>query len=487
MRTELPIATGYYVSSSIPVAAQECTNWYVSVPETSAYTKAQLFQTPGLQLILNVGDEKKNRGAHVMAGVPYLVCGQRLYRLDRNVTVDGVESFNPVDIGEIEGADYVSMADNGDQLCIVVPDIKGYIYTRSTDTLQTITSAPYYDLGPSRQVVYAGSYFIHQSQRTLFNSAPNDGLSYDGLDFAEAESDPDDIVGIHVSRGQLFVGGSETTEIWQNVGALNFPFQPIQGSVLPVGVRARNSIVPFGNSFGFVGADIGGQPAIYQFSGNNFDRISTTAIEYLLLQYSQEQVESIVGFQYSQDGAVFAGWILPDTCLVYDAKASSLSQKPVWHERKSFINGQQTRWRVNSVVQAYNRLFAADFVSGRIGQLSSAVHTEYGEYIRRRVTAGPFNNSGGCTFWSSVQLIIDGGNDTVAGRGGAVDMSYSDDGGKTWGVESTREVGMIGEYKIQPTWNRLGMCRNARVYRFDFADNCKLVIIGLIGDFGGGR
>ena len=487
MRTELPIATGFYVSSSIPVASQECTNMYVNIPETDAYTKAQLFPTPGIVEILNVGEANRNRGAHVMAGIPYFVCGQRLIRLNRSVTVDGVESFSSTDLGEIEGGGYVSMADNGQQLCIVVAGVKGYIYNNISETLTTITSAAYYDLGPSEQVVYADGYFIHQAAKNVYSSALNDGLSYSGLDFAEAEADPDDISGIHVSRGQLFIGGSETTEGWQNVGALNFPYQRIAGFILPIGIKAKNSIVDTGNTFCFVGNDIGGQPAIYQYTGNNFDKISTAAIEWLLLKYSQEQIADIIGFQYSQNGGVFAGWLLPDTCIVYDAKASQLAGKAVWHERKSFINGEQTRWRANCVVQAYGKFIVADFKSGRIGELSIGAFQDFGEYVRRRWSAGPFNNAGGATFWNSIQLITESGVATVEGRGATIDMSYSNDGGKTWSYEVPRSIGKIGEFTTQPTWNRLGLCRNARVYRFDYADNAKLVVIGLIGDFEGGR
>lgn len=487
MRTELPISTGFYVSSSIPVASQECTNMYVSIPETAAYTKAQLFPTPGINEILSVGESNRNRGGHVMAGIPYFVCGQRLIRLDRTVAFGGLESFSYTDLGEIEGGGYVSMDDNGNQLCIVVPGIKGYIFNATTNILTTITSAAYYDLGPSQQVVYADGYFIHQAAKNVFNSALNDGLSYSGLDFAEAEADPDDISGIHVSRGQLFIGGSETTEAWQNVGALNFPYQRIAGYILPIGIKAKNSIVDTGNTFCFVGNDIGGQPAIYQYTGNNFDKISTAAIEWLLLKYSAEEISDIIGFQYSQNGGVFAGWLLPDTCIVYDAKASQLAGKAVWHERKSFINGEITRWRPNCVVQAYGRFIIADYRSGRIGELSINAYQEFGEYVRRRWSAGPFNSVEGATFWNSIQLIMESGTATIGDRGPTIDMSYSDDGGKTWSAEVSRSIGKIGEYTVQPTWNRLGLCRNARVYRFDYADNAKMVVIGLIGDFVGGR
>lgn len=488
MRTELPIATGYYVSSSLPVAAQVCTNMYVNIPETDGYTKAQLFQTPGIELILNTGDPEGNRGAHVMAGIPYFVNGQKLYRLDRNVTVDGVESFSTTFIGAIIGASYVSMADNGDQLCIVVPGIKGYIYTASTNTLAEITSAAYYDLGPSEQVVYIDGYFVHQAAKNIFNSDLNDGFTYSGLDFSEAEADPDDITAIHVTRSQLFIGGSKTTEVWQNQGVLTgTPFQRVQGFVLPIGFKAQNSVVDISNSFAFIGSDIGGQASVYQYDGNNFQKIATSAIEFLLLKYTAEQIADIIGFSYSQNGAVFAGWILPDTCIVYDQKASQLAQKPVWHERKSFISEEETRWRANSVVQAYNRFFVGDFRSGRIGVLSIDVFTEFGEYIRRRFTAGPFNNSEGASYWNQVQLIVESGTATVEGRAPSIDMSYSNDGGKTFSKEINRTIGKIGEYTHYPTWNRLGLCRNARVYQFDFADDAKLSVIGLIGDFDGGR
>jgi hypothetical protein len=261
----------------------------------------------------------------------------------------------------------------------------------------------------------------------------------------------------------------------------------VQGFVLPIGMRAKFSVVDLSNSFAFVGSDIGGQAAIYQFDGNNFQKISSGAIEFLLLKYNADQIADIIGFSYSQNGAVFAGWILPDTCIVYDQKASQLAGKPVWHERKSFISEAQTRWRANCVVQAYNRFFVGDFRSGRIGVLSIDVFTEFGESIRRRFTSGPFNNSEGASYWNSIQLIVESGTATVEGRAPSIDMSYSNDGGKTFSAEINRTIGKIGEYTHYPTWNRLGLCRNARVYQFDYADNAKLSVIGLIGDFDGGR
>ncbi|MCH8319410.1 MAG: hypothetical protein IH790_00435 [Acidobacteria bacterium] len=46
----------------------------------------------------------------------------------------GVESFAVVSLGTVEGTARVSMADNGTQLCILIPGGKGYIFTEDPDT-----------------------------------------------------------------------------------------------------------------------------------------------------------------------------------------------------------------------------------------------------------------------------------------------------------------------------------------------------------------
>ena len=138
---ELPIAGGFYLSDSLPISAQECTNWYVNRPQSDALGPAGLFGTPGIELIESTGEIKQeNRGSHTKNGIPYFVNGDSLYSLDRVFDVDNNEIFSTTSLGIIEGEGRVSMADNGTQLMILVPGGKGYIFNEDAGTpFQEIT------------------------------------------------------------------------------------------------------------------------------------------------------------------------------------------------------------------------------------------------------------------------------------------------------------------------------------------------------------
>jgi len=217
--TQLPIANGFYVSDSLPISAQECTNWYPNVVQGVGLSQESLFGTDGIEQVATSGQiDEQNRGAYEMAGKPYFVNGESLYRLDETIS-DTVASYTLTRIGEIAGTANVSMADNGTQLMVLVPGGNGYIYNHVTDTFQQITDTDFTANGAPQFVVFIDGYFLITTDTKKFIiSALNDGLSYSALDFGTAESDPDDIVAPVVYKNQLFISGGETFEAFQNVG-----------------------------------------------------------------------------------------------------------------------------------------------------------------------------------------------------------------------------------------------------------------------------
>ena len=76
---ELPIATGFYASASLPLAAQRCVNWLPIVPEAEALSDRALFDVPGLTQRTLTGDtiDGVNRGSQFMDGVLYHVNGPK--------------------------------------------------------------------------------------------------------------------------------------------------------------------------------------------------------------------------------------------------------------------------------------------------------------------------------------------------------------------------------------------------------------------------
>ena len=473
--TQLPIANGFYVSDSLPIAAQECTNWYPNIVQGVGLSQETLFGTEGIVQLATSGVlDDVNRGSHEMAGKPYFVNGERLYRLD-----ESGGDYTLTFIGDVTGTVRVSMADNGTQLMVLVPNGNGYIYNHVTDTFSQITDSDFTANGDPQFVVFIDGYFlITTDSKKFIVSSINDGLSYNALDFGTAESDPDEIVAPVVYKNQLFISGGQTFRAFQNIGGADFPFQRT-GLFLQKGCYAPYSLVNAQDTFMWVGGGENEGPAIWALNGNSTVKVSTTAIDSLLSKLSDTQVAGIYSWAYASKGAYFIGFALPATTLVYD----TTSQR--WHERKSFLEGNLGALRVSSVVKAYNNILCGDIIDGRIGQFDQSVYTEYGNTIVRRVSTQPFQNNMQSVFFPSLELTVESGVGNEAVVDPQIVLERSKDG-KTWSGPIARSIGKIGEYTRRAIWRRNGRAARFEVFRFTLTDAVKPVIIQLTANVIGG-
>ena len=476
----LPIANGYYESESLPISAQECTNWYPNIVQTQALSQETLFGTPGLNQLATTGIIKQvNRGSHVKNSIPYFVNGDQLYRLNRTIDGEGVESFSTTALGTITGEGGVSMADNGAQLLILVPGGDGFVFNEDAGTpFQQITDLDFTASGNPETVKFIDGYFVFTTDaKRVIASALNDGLSYNALDFASAESDPDSISGQIIVRNQQFVIGTETTEAFSNQGAPSgYPLTGINDYVFNKGTRSPLSIVQTSNSFMMIGAGVNESPAIWQFTGNDFAKISTTAIDTLLQRITDTELAEAFAFNYAQKGAYFTCFTFGGKTLCYDEVTKR------WHERKSFIEEATTRYRVNSLVTAYGRVLVGDSIDGRIGEMDVDVFTEYGDNIRRVIATANFSDMLQARRVPSIELTIESGVGNDARTDPLISMDFSDDGGKSFSFERSRSMGKIGEYNRRAIWRKNGRFPRFRVIRFHMSDPVKPVIINLIAE-----
>ena len=470
---QIPIAGGFYESESLPISAQQCVNWYPNIPQNQALSQETLFGTPGINQLATTGViGQTNRGAHVKNGLPYFVNGDTLYRLDRTVDADLVETFSTTTLGTIEGSGRVSMADNGTQLMILVPGGKGYIYNEDVGTpFVEITDLDFTASGAPQYVVFIDGYFaVTTDSKKWIISALNDGLSWNALDFTSAESDPDDIVAPVVFRNKIFITGSETTEAFSNIpNGSGFPF--VRSNIfMSKGCFAPSSIIVAHNTFMMIGGGVNESPAIWEFTGSSFQKISTTAIDQVLSGFSKEIIESAFSFSYADKGAYFVGFTLDDFTFVYDV----ITQR--WHERSSNVEDENIKWRVNSLVAAYGRVLVGDSQDGRIGELDSDVYTEYGDNIRRIVTTQPFSNMGNAIRVSSIELTVESGSGNSDRPDPQVSMDVSKDS-KTFTYERSRSMGKVGEYNRRAVWYKNGRFPRFVILRFKMSDPVKPVII----------
>jgi len=494
---ELPIATGFYEDANKPIASQECINFIPQIPQAQAISQAQLIGSDGIESFATSGTSS-SRGAHTMGGIAYSVNGNTFYRINADKTTTA--------LGAITGTGRVSIADNGIQICIVVPNLAGYIYTVAGG-LVSITDTNFNNtFSLSEQVVYNSGYFVHYSNVNnaednpiLFHSNLRNGLIYNALDYGVPSIDPDAITGIHVNRNQLYVAGSETIELFQDIGGSGFAFQTIPGAVMQKGIKSKFSLIDFDNGFVGIGGGEEEQPAIWKFSGSAQQKISTAAIDNILQKSTADEVEDIFCTTYSTNGGFFVNFHMKNRCMTYDAATG------VWHERKSKdLEGRPIAWRVNGIINAYGSNLVTDNQDGRIGKLDRDVYTEYGIAINRSVSTIPFQNQGERLRVAKIRLTCNSGvgleekkkstfplkfpytfgdDDLIPGVDPHVSKSFSDDGGYTFTNGVSRSLGNQGDYKRQQVWFKEGQISNVRVYRFTFGDPVKCVVSKLEGQF----
>jgi len=476
---EIPIGTGFYVSDSLPISHQECVNWFPSIPQGPALSDRQLFGTAGIELLLTTSSlaTDANRGAYDLAGIPYFVNGNTLYRLNRGF-VSGVETFSTTSLGTISGVGRVSMADNGTQLMILVPGGNGYIYTVAGGLTQ-ITDSDFTANGNPQYVVFIDGYFACTTDtKRWIISALNDGTTWSALDFGSAEADPDPNVAPAVYNNQIFITGSETTEGFQNIGGAGFPFQR-NNIILRKGCYAPASLISMNQQLFMIGGGKDESPAVWTYAGAKFEKVSTIAIDTVLADYSDETIEDAFSIGWGHKGQYFIAFVFTDRAFVYNMTTK------LWHEQKSGIENSdgdldQTRWRVNSLVTAYGHTLVGDFADGRIGRLTDSLYQEYGTDVIRLFTAPGIHNQGRSFRLPKIELTMEAG----VGNGVAdpkVSLAISRNA-KTFDYERTRSIGPIGRYEARTIWYKNGRIPRFCYLNFRLSDPVKPVVIKLEAD-----
>ena len=468
-KIELSISQGYYESESAQLADQACVNVYPKHAETKdAVSMGALFRTPGLSQVSTVGGAGRGMLRDTKLEYLYIVAGTNLYR---KVNIGSITT-----IGTISGTGKVSMAYNGTVLVIIVPGSAGYFYTVSGG-LVAITDAIFLDFmnnsaGGVTSVCLKDDRFIYTTDDEFFvgsTATVNNGRDFDALDYEDAEVLSDPIIRAMTIKNELYMFGKETIELYQNVGGSSFPFTRIPGATIEKGVVSRFGVIAFDNSFLFLGSNALEAPAIWRGNSGTATKVSTAAIDYVIQSYTQIELESVDCWSYTDGGSYFVGFNFPNQTFVYDATASAIQQRPIWHERTS----AGTKYRVNDVVNVFGQNVVTDNVDGKVGYMRRTVFTEYA-VASTRTFGGAYLQNGGSSFnIGMVELKVNGGSSNIKGTDGGdatVEMSYSVNGGATYISAGTRRVGIKGDFMKRLIWRRIGRVPYDVLFRFTTSD-----------------
>lgn len=440
----LPLAIQSWNGKSKEFTVEKLVNFYVEVGPSTAKSLALLLNRPMLDNYLSVGDGPI-RGWIMMGGNLYVVTGRDVYKVTSSQTTTL--------LGTITGTGPVSMAQNGAQVAIV-GDKKGWVAT-STDLTQITSDA----FPGATTVTFLDTFgvFTEPDSGRFFISKQLDFNSFNALDFATAESDPDELIALENNHRFLWLFGEKTTQIYYNSGAGDFPFESYLDITIQRGLGARFSIAKEDNTIFFLGDD----ELVYRFDGFTPMIISTPAVATKIAGYSKSLA---VGQFMDYESHKFYILSFPEATLVYDLTTG------LWADWET----SGSKWTGQLVIKAFGRTLVADRSSGQIYTVSPHVYTDAGTDVISLVRFPPVYNERERIPIRSIECELDSGEGPVEGE---VMMRLSSDG-RNWSSPRVASFGKIGKYGQRAIFRRCGLLDRQLHVEFSISSAVPRRIIG---------
>lgn len=470
----MPVFPGFigpsYTSRSRTVESELCRNFYVEQVETGlGKDKFCLYGRPGNSLFSNM-QAGQGQGMLEIQGRCFPVAGGNLYE------VNAAGEFSK--IGPVGTTDPVSMAANPSQIVITSTAGGGWLLPlNDVASYASIRSLPGGGGFPSNcdSITYQDSYFIGTQGGTqeFFISDNFNGAVWSPLDFASKEGYGDFVVAGQMVRRQLWIFGQETSEVWWNSGQANFPFQPIQGGLLQVGLAAVRSPAIVGNGLFWLGQNSRGKAVA--FAEQNFVpiRVSNHAVESIWNSYAT--LSDAIGYGYEENGHTFYVLSFPtaNATWVLDTKTGFWTEWDWWNINLAQANAALARFHCF----CFGKHLTLDYQFGNLWQQSLDTYTDpdfndpaVTGLVRRLRRSPHICQSKHRQRHVRLEMDVEVGTAPL-GVDPLYSMRYSDDGGFTWSNELIRNIGGTGKYANQVVWRQLGSARD-RVYEVVSDSNC---------------
>jgi hypothetical protein len=362
---------GFYTGESPTALAARTMNWYVeNVEAPGGRNKQVLYPTPGVRTFVDTAG-LNGRGAFAQSGRAFFAIGNKLFEVFADFTaIDRgtmVTDSNPVTIQ--------SNGDGGDELFITSGD-HGYVYDLSANTLTQVVSS-----GATQGGMLDGYFLrIDALNSTLYISDLLDGTTWDPTQFAQRSIAPDPWIGMAVNYREIWLFGTETSEVWYDAGTSPFPFAPHPSGLVPYGITATFSVKNVNGTLIWLARTKSGRGQVVAAQGFNPKVISTHALQVAIDSY--EEITDAVGDTFDFFGHTFYLLTFPSAqaSWLYDLTTG------VWTEIGTWVSGlnDYIAWRPLFHCFAFNKHLIADRASGTVMELSTAFGTDIeGRSIRR--------------------------------------------------------------------------------------------------------
>jgi hypothetical protein len=458
----IPLGKASYKRADLPET--RLVNYYYEEAPTSLEDQVALIARPRLKPFTAAGAGPM-RGLYRKGGVLVnpgnsgriiALSAGTLYNVNQNTGV-------AVSIGAVTGSGFRMSAEGNDDALLLT--IGRDLFSTDGATISGVTM-------PDGRYAWAvdtlNSYFLVASDLGRFYWSAVGGTTFDALDYATAESQPDDLMTLKVVGDELWLLGRLSVEVWQPTGDLNLPFQRITGRIFGIGITARDTAVKMNVG----GVDtllwLGTDRRVYRTHPNPM-RISDTSLEERLAKATVSYVGTAAptadstlnpyATGFSWNGHDFYVLHLPGQgSFVYDLSTG------LWDEITSY-GRPLFRGHVSAIGSNALPLLGDD-TSNVIWQMTTDQATDGTDPVVFEFT-GLLEVPSAPVRCNNVSLTVATGTTGDPDSDPMMQLAMSEDHGRTFEDVGAQPLGRVGERNARLLWTRLGQLRRpGRIFRW---------------------
>lgn len=442
---KFPLIGGQAEGRATQINAAIMRNWFLAVDPDSISHKVVAYGTHGLKTGVSVGTGEV-RGLYSWNGKLYAVVGNQVYK-DVTGTPTSIGSLTTT-VGRVAMVHNSTATAQSGKGLIIADGTQGYIWNDSTFT--QITDADFPNGTTHLTFINQRIIAFDKDTQSFFYSDLADASTWQALNFQSAERLPDDITALIADgNNNVWFLGPESVEIKTDTGDSNTPFVTFADSSTAIGIIAPHSLarvkgVPFW---------LDSSKLISSLQGN----VTPPGLAEKIAKYTN--VDDAFAFSFEDRENVFYVITFPTEGVTHVLNQTTGWK---WHEW-TYWNNAHERHRANCYAKHDGRHYVGDYSNGKVYELDMDTYKDDGSTIVRDIIGGPLEADGKWIFPSYFQV------DTKSGVGNSDDenphlqISFSKDGGHTYGNELLRPMGKVGEYTRRTIVNRIGRTRSFTV------------------------
>ena len=443
------------------VTAQLAENCYYERQADQEKTSLAIYGTPGLELFVD-------QGATPWRGLWSFPKNSTLYGVHRG-TFYAIDNAGTVTSkGTLETTSgRVDMTDNGTEI-VIVDGAKGWAFNTGTDAFTDIRASDA-DFPIANTCDFeSGRILVDKNDTGQFHgSALYDALTWAALDFATAESQPDNLIRVVNNNANVVLFGDFTTEFWGNTGTAGYPYARIFAG--EYGLAARWSAAKFLGTYAFLARNREGQVTPAILNGYQYQTISNPELDHIINGYAS--VSNATGFSYMLGGHPMyqLNFPTPATSWLYDATTKYWSK----------LSSSGGRHRAEISADFINETVVSDYTNGKLYKIKANTYTENGTAITRRLRGRHIFDARNKIRIPRLEILGETGAGLVTGQGSdpQLMLRLSKDGGQSFGTEKWASFGKVGEYGQRAIFGNNGAGRDI-VAELVYTEPTKFVLTG---------